>query len=153
MEYAIAILGISAGLGVFFYRAYIAPLVAENHLKRHYQSLAEPLPIFQHGEGDKGFYARVQTEKARFEQSGNNIAKTQIPVIAFPYDSNFTIGWFGKEYDYSTIGMRTREYHVECFRIYNELYAIWQQKTSAFGDETMAYATGQKHFDSAKIWN
>lgn len=152
MENWIALAGILIGTGVVFYRAYILPLMAQNEKKRYYQSIAEPRLILQRGESDTEFWAAVQRERARFAESGNAWAAKQSPVIAIPYNSTFTIEWFDKEYPLSTVGMRHHEYNVEAMRIYNELYAVWQQKTSIFGEEVKATATGQTPFEKTSIW-
>lgn len=151
-EYKIAIVGILFGVGVWFYRAYILPLVNANELKRQYQSAAEPTIIHQVGENDDEFWARVQRERARYEGSGNRWALKQSPVIPFPFNRAFEIDWFGEKHLLSTIGMGKAEYFAAANRTYNTLLAKWQRETGhAFGDDATMAANGQKPFDG-NIW-
>ena len=151
MEYTLLIIGIVFGACVFFYRVWILPLLAQNALKAQYQSAAEPTIIHQVGENDDEFWARVQRERARYEQSGNTWALKQNPVIPFPFNRVFTIEWFDKSIPLSTVGMGKAEYFAAANRTYLELLAIWQRETNVFGQEAVFQANGQKPFDG-NVW-
>lgn len=142
------------GALIFIYRTFILPLIRENELKTAYQNLAEPIPIMQSFESDEDFWARVQQARARFEQSGNPFARKQNPVIAMPYNTNFTIMWFGKEQHFSTVGLGRMEYFRACFMLYQNLYAIWQGEVFKDLGVTPGMQTvkGQKPFDWDVTW-
>lgn len=150
------ILGTLVLIGVvlfLFYRLVILPMARENDLKNQYQNLAEPRLITQAGETDNEFWARVNREKQRFIQSGNNWALKQVPVIPIPFDSVFTIKWFGQDYSYSTIGIGYREYNRQAMLIYDQLYTIWQAKVfGKFGEHIVYSAKGQEPFDPNNLW-
>lgn len=150
----IALVGIVFGAGLVFFRLYIAPLMAENELKRKYQSAATPQLVLQSCEMDTDFWAKVKREKARYEQSGNRWSVEQNPVIPFPFNAEFSFQWFDKRHDISTVGLGQREYLAAAIRQYDECLKVWQTRTGKeFGyDATMA-ATGQKPFEETKIWN
>ena len=151
METKIAAVGLIFGAVFVFYRIYIAPLLAQNELKRQYQSAAEPTIIHQAGENDDEFWARVKRERARYEQSGNAWSLRQNPVIPFPFNRVFVIEWFDKPIHLSTVGMGKAEYFAAANRTYNELLSIWQKETSVFGQDAVAQANGQKPFDG-NVW-
>lgn len=140
------------GCAVIFYRAYIAPMIAVNNLKSQYQSMHEPMLFEQVGENDTEFYARVQRAKARFIDVKNNWAIRQIPVIAIPFNQCFTIEWFGKKYDYSTVGLGQMAYHRMSVEIYAKLCEEWSRETGIFSEEKIAMAKGQQAFDQTTIW-
>ena len=148
----ILLAGVMFGVCLFFYRAYIAPILAQNDLKRQYQSEAEPTIILQFCERDDEFWAKVQREQARYNGSGNKWALKQNPVIPYPYNMNFTFSWFGKTENLSTVGMGKGEYLAAALRTYNRLLSEWQKQTgNEFGyDATMA-ANRQKEFDG-NVW-
>lgn len=144
--------GIITGMIIFWYRVYYLPGARLNGQKRQYQSAAEPSKMEQVGENDREFYERVQRERARYVDAGNNWALKQNPVIAIWRNRAFTIVWFGKEYDYSTVGLSQMDYHRAAQTIYTQLSEIWSRETNIFGDDTFAQATGQKPFDANKTW-
>ena len=145
MEYKFAFLGIAICAAVFYYRAWIAPLIEQNKLKQKYQSAAEPYLVIQSCEMDKGFWARYQTEVSRFVDSGNKWALEQVPVIPFPFNSNFEFQWFDKTLEVSTVGLGQREFLAASIRQLDECTKIWQQKTGKeFGYNATFQATGQK---------
>ena len=150
------ILGTFLVIGIvlfIFYRFVILPMAKENDLKNQYQNLAEPRLITQVGETDNEFWARVNRERQRFIQSGNNWAIKQVPVIPIPFDTVFTIKWFGQEYNYSTVGMGHREYHRQATLIYDQMYTIWQTKVfGKFGEHIVYGARGQEPFDPNNLW-
>lgn len=147
-----AVAGIIFGGIIFFYRAFVLPLIRLNQLKNDYQSAAQPRLMEQVGENDDEFYQRVERERARFLDSGNKWAVKQIPVIAIPQNQAFTIDWFGTDYKYSTVGLGQMEYHRMAFEIYVQLYEVWSRETSVFGSEKVALANGQKPFDIKQTW-
>lgn len=140
------------GAAVFFFRAYIRPLWRENDLKRQYQSAAEPRLMCQVGEEDDEFYARVERERLRFRESGNNWALKQTPVIAMWRNRAFTITWYGKEYDYSTVGLSQMDYHRFCLEAYIQLYEVHSRETGRFTEPEFAQAFGQKPFTQQNVW-
>ena len=148
----IALAGIFFGFCVWFFRAYVAPLFAENEMKRGYQSAANPQLVLQSCEMDTDFWAKVQRERARYEQSGNKWALEQNPVIPFPFNREFSFQWFEKRFDVSTVGLGQREYLAAAMRQYDECLKIWQQKTGKeFGFDATFQANGQKAFDG-DLW-
>lgn len=151
MEYFLPILLITGG--IFFFRSYILPIWNQNIKMRSYQSAAEPRLMEQVGEEDDEFYQRVEREKKRFMESGNKWALKQIPVIAMWRNRAFTITWYGKTYDYSTVGLSQMDYHRFCVKTYIELCEVHSRETSIFTDESFAQAVGQKAFDAQKsVW-
>lgn len=139
-------------VGIFFFRAYILPLWKQNGKMRQYQCAAEPRLMEQVGEEDDEFYSRVQRERQRFVESGNRWALKQNPIIAMWRNRSFTITWYGKEYDYSTVGLSQMDYHRFCLKEYIKLCEIHSRETSAFPEEDFARATGQKPFDQRNVW-
>ena len=139
---------------VFVYRAYILPAIQKAQLMNEYQNIAEPRLICQVGENDDEFWARVQRERLRFESVGNQWANKQSPVIAIPFNAAFRIVWFGKNYDYSSVGLGQMEYHRMAMEIYKLLCTAWSRETNInFGDAAVQAAKGATEFDEAKLWN
>jgi len=151
-ETKILLFGILCGVVYFFYRAYLLPIFAQNALKRSYQSAANPQLVLQSCEMDTDFWAKVQRERARYEQAGNKWALEQNPVIPFPFNSEFSFQWFEKRFDVSTVGLGQREYLAAAMRQYDECLKIWQQKTGKeFGFDATFQANGQKAFEG-DLW-
>ncbi len=152
MEYGIALTGIVLISMLFFYRAYIMPLLAQNQLKQKYQSAHEPQLILQSCEMDTDFWAKVQRERARYVDAKNAWALEQNPVIPFPFNQEFSFQWFDKTMNVSTVGLGQMEYLDAAKRQYVECVKIWQQKTGKeFGYDATFQAAGQKPVHS-DIW-
>jgi len=148
----IALAGIFFGFCVWFFRAYVAPLFAENALKRQYQSATEPTIILQFAENDDEFWAKVQRERARYEGSGNRWALKQSPVIPFPFNMEFSFTWFDEKFNVSTVGLGKREYLAAAIRQYDQCLSAWQKQTGKeFGFDATFHANGQKAFDG-DLW-
>ena len=148
----IALAGIFFGFCVWFFRAYVAPLFAENALKRGYQSAANPQLVLQSCEMDTDFWAKVQRERARYVDAKNRWALEQNPVIPFPFNQEFSFQWFDKTMNVSTVGLGQREYLSAAVRQYDECLKIWQQKTGKeFGYNATFQAAGQRPAQS-DIW-
>ena len=144
---------IFAGICVFVYRSYILPAILKAQMMNEYQNLSEPRLICQVGESDVEFWARVQRERMRFEVVGNVWADKQSPVIAIPFNAHFRIEWFGKNYDYSTVGMDHMEYHRVSMEVYKHLCGIWSKETNvSFGTGAVQAAKGAIEFDETKLW-
>lgn len=141
----ILLFGVLIGACVFFYRAFILPLIAQNELKQSYQSAAVPQLVLQSCEMDTDFWAKVQREQARYEQAGNKWALEQNPVIPFPFNATFEFQWYDKKMIVSTVGLGQREYLAAAIRQYDECLKMWQTKTGKeFGYDATFQATGQK---------
>ena len=141
----ILLFGVLIGACVFFYRAFILPLIAQNEFKQSYQSAAVPQLVFQSCEMDTDFWAKVQREQARYEQAGNKWALEQNPVIPFPFNATFEFQWYDKKMIVSTVGLGQREYLAAAIRQYDECLKMWQAKTGKeFGYDVTFQATGQK---------
>ena len=154
MEYKLAFLGIAICAAVFYYRAWIAPLVAQNKLKQKYQSAHEPQLVLQSCEMDTDFWAKVKKERARYIDAKNAWALEQNPVIPFPFNQEFSFQWFDKTMNVSTVGLGQMEYLDAAKRQYVECVKMWQQKTGKeFGYDATMRASGQAQFDENKIWN
>jgi len=140
------------GACVFFYRAYILPLIAQNEMKQKYQSAHEPYLVLQSCELDKDFWGKYEREVARFTDVGNKWALEQIPAIPFPFNSNFSFQWFEKTMNVSTIGLGQMEYLDAAKRQYVECLTMWQQKTfKEFGHSATFKANGQNQ-PKGDIW-
>lgn len=151
MGYAVTFIVI--GLTIFFFRAYILPLIHQNNLKLEYQSMAEPRLLLQAGESDIEFWQRVEREQERFRQSGNSWALKQMPVIAIPQNQVFTITWFGDKKSYSTVGMSQMEYVRMAVEIYKTLCAEWSRQINiTFDQEQVNEAKGFVKIDPEKVW-
>lgn len=128
-----------------FFRLYIAPIIAQNEMKRAYQSAAVPQLVLQSCEMDTDFWAKVRREQARYEQSGNKWALEQNPVIPFPFNAVFEFQWYDVKMKVATVGLGQREYLAAAIRQYDECLKVWQAKTGKeFGYDATFQATGQK---------
>ena len=151
MGYAITFIVI--GLTIFFFRAYIMPLIQQNNLKLEYQSMAEPRLLLQAGESDIEFWQRVERERERFNQSGNKWALKQMPVIAIPQNQVFTITWFGDKKSYSTVGMSQMEYVIISGKIFKTLYEEWSKQLNiTFDQDQVNEAKGFVKVDPKTVW-
>lgn len=151
-EYKIALFGITIGFCVWFYRAFILPLLAKNELMNKYQSAHEPQLILQSCEMDTDFWGKVQREQARYVDAKNRWALEQNPVIPFPFNQEFSFQWFDETKKVSTVGLGQREYLAAAIRQYDECLKIWQQKTGKeFGYNATFQAAGQRPAQS-DIW-